>query len=534
MKKIVQLALYCFCVSTLQAQEGLNQEVIDVVKDFRPKVMQAEKIKTQPVFVDTSKVSEKLSYQIRLEDFTVQQKTDSLHALLLNRPHLDELYHQRLDVGIGSLLSPYISYDVSNGRSTKNVYHAYINYDGSFSNRMPVNNKYSDLRLGAAYKHPFNIGHLKSDFAFQNLSRFDSLDRNIQITPLDFSSSIEFKDSTRFYIPDLFDASASLLLYDGSFAERKITLKSLHDNIPIKNLKWRFDNVLAFQKSDDVNKLHWKSKVKTNTKIDVFDVNLALGFDLLDGSFKLFPEIKAQYPIKKGLYSYFELGGNRELSSLDQLYLKNPYLPLMGSSGSSLGKYLEDNTSYFSRLGLNGKLFETLIYQLSITAKTDDQFMHFIRISNPAEASNMSITPDYTSLNSVQVHAEIEAQWNDQLHFWLKGDFRSYDKHLSYTPETEIGFYIAYQYNTQWFIRSSMRCMGAREVLTPSLDDNDKRVKSEDLQELFDLNLKLTYSHDKQFNFYLEALNLFDQEVVIWQQNPVLGRQFIIGSSYRF
>ena len=79
-----------------------------------------------------------------------------------------------------------------------------------------------------------------------------------------------------------------------------------------------------------------------------------------------------------------------------------------------------------------------------------------------------------------------------------------------------------------------MRCMGAREVLTPSLDDNDKRVKSEDLQELFDLNLKLTYSHNKQFNFYLEALNLLDQEVVIWQQNPVLGRQFIIGSSYRF
>ena len=534
MKKIVQLALCCFCISTLQAQENLNQEVIDVVKDFRPKVMQATKIKSQPVFVDTSKVSEKLSYQIRFEEFRVQQQTDSLHALLLNRPHLDNLYRQHATLGFGSFLSPHVALDISNGRTTKNVYYAYLNYDGAFSNSMPVTDKYSDLRLGAVYKHPFDIGHLKSDFAFQNLSRFDSLDRDIQLTSLDFSSSIEFNDTTRFYIPDLFDASANLLLYDGSFAERKITLKTQHDRIRIKNLKWRLDNLFAFQKSDDVKKLHWKSKVKTNTKIDVFDVNLALGFDLLDGSFKLFPEFNAQYQINKALYSYFELRGNRELRSLRQLYLQNPYLQLLGPSGSSVGEYLKDNTNYFSRLGLNAKLFEGLTYQLSITAKTDDQFMHFIRISNPTEGSNLWISPAYTSLNSVQLHAEIEAQWNDQLHFWLKGDYRSYDKHLSYIPETELGFYIAYQYNTQWFLRSSMRCMGGREVLTPSIDDKDKQVKIEDLPQLFDLNLNLTYSLDKQIHFYLEALNILNQDLVIWQQNPVLGRQYTLGCKYRF
>ena len=62
MKKTLIILVSCVSMFALQAQENLKNEVIDVVKDFiRPKVMQATKIKSQPVFIDTSKVSENLS-----------------------------------------------------------------------------------------------------------------------------------------------------------------------------------------------------------------------------------------------------------------------------------------------------------------------------------------------------------------------------------------------------------------------------------------------------------------------------------------
>ena len=91
MKKTLIIVLYCASVFALQAQENLKNEIIDVVKDFRPKVMLATKIKSQPLFIDTSKVSENLSYNIRFEEFRVQQQVDSLSALLLLRPNLNKL-----------------------------------------------------------------------------------------------------------------------------------------------------------------------------------------------------------------------------------------------------------------------------------------------------------------------------------------------------------------------------------------------------------------------------------------------------------
>ena len=78
MKKTLVIIVSCVSMFALQAQENLKNEVIDVVKDFRPKVMQATKIKSQPVFIDTSKVSENLSYKIRFEEFRVHQETDSI------------------------------------------------------------------------------------------------------------------------------------------------------------------------------------------------------------------------------------------------------------------------------------------------------------------------------------------------------------------------------------------------------------------------------------------------------------------------
>jgi hypothetical protein len=85
MKKYIVFALACFSVLGVQAQEKLNNEIIDVVKDFRPKIMQAHKIKSQPLFIDTTKVSENLTYLIRFEEFRVAQNVDSLGAKVLSR-----------------------------------------------------------------------------------------------------------------------------------------------------------------------------------------------------------------------------------------------------------------------------------------------------------------------------------------------------------------------------------------------------------------------------------------------------------------
>ena len=152
------LIVLCFLsFFSLYGQEELNREVIDVVKDFRPKVMLANKIHAQPLFIDTSKVSLNLKYQVRYEEFRVQQKLDSLKPQEMDRLLLTPLHTKQLSFGIGNLISPQIFVGISEDRNTKSMYHAFLKYSGAYSNNIPKEDHYSHLLVGASMKKLFRI-----------------------------------------------------------------------------------------------------------------------------------------------------------------------------------------------------------------------------------------------------------------------------------------------------------------------------------------------------------------------------------------
>ena len=535
MKKILSLAISCFSIFTIQAQENLNKEVIDVVKDFRPKVMQANKIKSQPIFIDTTKVAQNLNYKIRFEEFRVQQQIDSLHALVLDRPGLDKLFTKHAVLGLGSLLNPHLAMDISNGRSTKNMYHAYLNYDGAFSKILPVADKFSNFRLGAAYKHVFKKQVLALDAAVRDVHRFDSSDHTFRNTLLEFSSDIQFADSSRFLVPKAINASAHLFFQGLNFTERKIALQLHHKGTHKKLRDWNLNNSAVIQQSGDFNYIHWNTKVASHKKTDLTEVQIAFAIDVLEGDVKPIPELRVQYQlIEKGLYTYVELGGDRELYSLSKFYLNNPYLQSLRSAQNNWADKIPSNTKYFSRVGFNGNLFRGLSYQVSAEAGMQDNFIHFVHFISEYEGVEPWIAPEFIDLKSVQLHAEIDAKWTDKFHLWIKGDYRSPNKHLSYVPEIELGLYGAYHYNDQWSLSSSLRYLGEREVLSFNGDLCCYLEEVEVLPAIIDVNIKVNFAYNKQFGFYFEALNLFDQDFILWQQNPVLGRQLNFGAKYRF
>jgi len=535
MKKILVLAICCFSIFTIQAQENLNKEVIDVVKDFRPKVMQANKIKSQPIFIDTTKVAQNLNYKIRFEEFSVQQQIDSLHALVLERPGLDNLFTKHAELGVGSLLNPHLVMGISNGRSTKNMYHAYLNYDGAFSENLLAEDKYSNLILGAAYKHVFKKYVLTSDADVRDVHRFDPSENNLRNTLLAFNSDIQFTDSSRVLVPKAINASANLFFQGLNITERKIALQLRHKGMHKKLWDWMLNNSAVIQKSGDFNYVHWKTKAATHKKMDLTEVQIAFAIDVLDGDVKLIPKFRAQYQlIEKGLYAYVELGGARELYSLSEFYLQNPYLQSLRSEQNNWADKIPSNTEYFSRVGLNGNLFRGVSYRVSAEAGMQDNFMHFVHFISEYEGVEPWIAPEYIDLKSVQLHAEIDAKWTDKFHLWIKGDYRSTNKHLSYVPEIELGLYGAYHYNDQWNISSSLRYLGEREVLSFNGDLCCYLEESEVLPAIMDVNIKIDFAYNKQIGFYFEGLNLLDQDFILWQQNPVLGRQVNFGAKYRF
>ena len=531
MKNIVLISLYCLSFFTLHGQDELNREVIDVVKDFRPKVMLANKINAQPLFIDTSKVSINLKYQVRFEEFRVYQNIDSLKAKEIDRLLLRSLYTKQLSLGLGNLLNPQLSLSISEGRNTTSMYHAFLKYNGAYSNSIPNDDQYSHLLMGALMKKIFNPFILNTRFSIKDISRFDLSKNDYKNSVFSFNTNINFNDSSKFYLPKSIFISSDFFFRDLRFSERNFVLNINHQG-PHEQIKsWIFSNAFEFQRTNSKDYFHWTSDFKIEKDTDLTHFIFGLNIDLLVDQILIFPELRiTRQLIENGLFSYLEMGGRRNLYSLQDIYLSNPYIQ-NSFSPSFLEDNLFSNTQYFARIGLNGNLFYGVSYQVSATATNDDNYIHFTSLENPQDI--FKNIPSFTSVNMAIFHADIEAELHEKLLSLLKVDIRTFDESLSYVPEIEIGLYTDYYYNEQWSLSTSFRFLSVRTLLkNRSLEINS--FEQYNLPAILDVNLSLDYAHTSMLGFYIKAKNLLNQDYVYWQEWPVLGRQFNFGAKYLF
>ena len=294
--------------------------------------------------------------------------------------------------------------------------------------------------------------------------------------------------------------------------------------------EWNFGNELAFIQSNDLNTIHWKSSLISEKSIDRSKVLFGINTNLLANDFKVFPELRAQYElIKKGLFAYSELGGNREVYNLRTVYGANTFTH---ESSIITDNVLPSNTKYFVRVGVNGNLFRGVSYQVSIEANRQDSFMHFVQSINFNATTGTSLIPLFTEVNMAKLNAQIDAKLTDKFHVWLKGEYRSFDKDLSHIPELKIGLYGDYHYNDQWFMSTSVRYIGARSYwvgLGPAIPTLLYKVNP-----MIDVNFKLNFAYNNQIGFYVEGLNLLNNNFDFWQQDLLIGRRLNFGAKYRF
>ena len=196
----VTLLLVFVTMTKIIAQENLKKEIIDVVQDFEPKVMSKTKLKTQPLFIDTSKVSEYLNYSIRFEDYKVHLPIDSLSAISGKRTILNHLFQNKLEASIGTSLNPRFMYSHSSGRNTKHVYDSYINYDANKHNSYN-NLDFSKISLGGFYKSEFKGIQFLSDLNFTRINRFNLYNTKRSHTSFSGFGAFKFTDSTSAFTP---------------------------------------------------------------------------------------------------------------------------------------------------------------------------------------------------------------------------------------------------------------------------------------------------------------------------------------------
>lgn len=524
-----------FCAHlTLSAQENLNKEVIDVVKDFRPKVLSSNKLKSQPLFVDTTKVSENLKYSIRFEDYRVQLNIDSLSAATVARPRLAPLYKRSATLGLATPFSPSLSFNISSGKNTSSMYNCALDYDANYAG----DNKalqYSKIDLSANYKLLLTKYTIQSELDLAQLRRFDTNAAKYGLSGFSLDNQINLSDSVVGFMPYRFDLNTAFNYHNADKYESYLVLKSYHKGEHTFLKKWNLKNALSMQKSFDKLATHWNSELSSKRTFKGVETELTAGLDLLANSFALLPQIKAKRTlIAQSLYVYADLGLSRSLISWSKIYHQNPYLVHRNVENAISLSRPVSNKVYYARVGLVGNLFKGVNYQLSMEASSQNNYLHFVNMRDYYQNDKQWISPVFTELDLVGLNASVDAKLGDKHHMMIDAKYRSYDKHLSYVPNFQLQVNNTYDYDEHWHINTSLKYIGKRESLAFVNDISCYSEELEDINASIDIDINLKYSYQKQWSFYVSLLNLLNEDILLWEETPIMGRQLKIGAVYKF
>ncbi len=529
----VTLLFIFFTITKVIAQENLKKEIIDVVQDFEPKVMLKTKLNTQPLFVDTSKVSEYLNYSIRFEDYKVYLPIDSLPAVSSKRTILNRLFQNKLHSFIGSSLNPRLMYSHSSGRNTKYLYDSYVNYDASKHNSSN-HRDFSRISLGGFYKSEFKGIQFLSDLNFTRINRFNINNTKRSQSYFNGFGGFKFTDSTSVYMPSYLALNTSLNKLYSDQNELTTNITSVHKGIDSLLLDWTLKNQIIFKSFEGQFYKKWNTELMSKRTYDLLQTEFILDIDIVQGSFSILPSFYVQYPlISNTLYTYCDIGVENEFISWSDIYKNNPFLKRETLNYSNAEVFALTNKVSRARIGLVGNLYKGVNYQISTTFKTQDHMMHYVHMENNVEGINW-IAPVFTSLNSIELSANIEAEINEKNDLILSSNYSSFNKYLSYIPRLEVKLFNIYDFNEQWSFSSLISYIGSRESIFYVSDLSCYTEERKSISPSVDIDLRANYDFDKQLNFFVELVNVLNQDYEVWNELPVNRRQLNVGVNYLF
>lgn len=529
----VTLLLVFVTITKIIAQENLKKEIIDVVQDFEPKVMSKTKLKTQPLFIDTSKVSEYLNYSIRFEDYKVHLPIDSLSAISGKRTILNHLFQNKLEASIGTSLNPRFMYSHSSGRNTKHVYDSYINYDASKHNSYN-NLDFSKISLGGFYKSEFKGIQFLSDLNFTRINRFNLYNTKRSHTSFSGFGAFKFTDSTSAFTPSSISLNTSLNKLYSDQNEFTTNIRSVHNGIDSLLLDWTLNNEIIFKSFEGQLYKKWNTELISKRTYDLLETEIKLDIDIVQTSFSILPSFYAQYPlISNTLYTYGEIGVKNEFINWSETYKNNPFLSRDLLSYSNAEVFALTNKISRARFGLVGNLYKGVNYQISTTVKNQNHMMHYVHMENNIEGINW-IAPVFTSLNTLELNANIEAEINEKNNLRLSAYYSKFNKHLSYFPSLQMKLFHSYDYNEQWTFSSLISYIGSRESIHYVSDLSCYIEQRKHISPTIDIDLRINYDYDKQLNFFAELVNVLNHDYTTWDELPVNRRQLNLGLNYHF
>lgn len=588
---IFYLILICTIIAnnaTGQRDTSLTREV-EVVKAFKPTLMDAQKINEMPKIEETERQKPAFDYNISSNPIVNTFAVNPLKAASIASAPKEENGYGLIRAGVGNYNKPYGEFFFNHLTSKKSIFgihalhlssHGKLELEGGDKVDAPFSNNEAEVYYNQFFKESVlsvNVDYDRDGFNYygypvnpvpspllvedQKINYFGTnqafsrggisvklsnpaAEMNDKFFGFDFDYNYfqtktgqkEHFGKLMAHIQQPFNFGTGLIDAGISFNKADNVLNRASNIIDSRQQAWMYINPAVY-----FSKKIFNAKVGFNTWY-VTDKDL-------DAQLKITPNVLLNFmPVKNIIKLYAGIDGNFINNHYSKIAYENPFVDPE-----------HDVINTFEKIrfygGFDGKFAPKTNFKLSFDySKIDDQplyYLHEYTLPDPMINPNPQIVNNdfdflYDNLSLFKFNLEIFHRSSDKLDLMLTGNYYVYNldeqEEAWNMPDWDANLNLGYKITEQLSVTADFYLIGMRKALIietlfsdPLANSvNPPVYKSYNLDTTFDMNVRGNYKITEKFSVFAQMNNFGFQKYQRWFGYPVQSFNFLAGVSYAF
>lgn len=578
LKKYAKYLFLFFCVpmGTMAQGQGIGNEQVNIVQEYKPVITPAEKITSNPDYRDTIPPAPALKYGFVDRKPEYRFRPDTIKAARMKGEPLSKIFPGLLRIGGGNYNTFFADVKYLSQRSKTWQYGMEAKHLSSSYMAMDYGRAgFSDNRLQAHGKYISDKYSISSALSYaREANRFYSY--TIPTLPIDFNPEkdrnefhyniLEWKAALRGNVID----SSSLKHHEAFMYRRTWGSNGLHEN--------QFDFSTRLEKSmgkdlygatfsvshfstggisvyrpnmpqlsssspkELIAQLNPSVQLRGKNLVAVLGLKAFLAFN--EGRFRLAPDVSVRYKVFQDyLNAYLFLGGGLARNSLHSIITDNPFL---GYTNNISNAYTPIDAS----LGLKGKFVHHFYWDLSVRYRMVQNMLLFTGYSQLVGTDPSLSAIYFYPVNRFTTVLDNVSRSSIQLMLHYKG-FKGFDIGIRaayhqfttetqsrpwYQPDAEGNLWISYVHNEKADARFDLIYRGNTYGTTSNLSSFQGITLTQNtffIKAYPDINFTFNYHHNKRLGFFARACNIIGARYQRWLEFPTqsfniqAGLQFV-------
>ncbi|MEQ8908477.1 MAG: hypothetical protein RIC95_04765 [Vicingaceae bacterium] len=549
--------VFLLLMGNVKAQNNLKQDTFRVVKEYKPILIDADKITFEPEISDTFKLETKLDYTFIHKPQKVSFELEPIKPARIKGEPLVKLYNGYARLGVGNVMLPFGEVYYSNKRSKKFAAGAHVKYLKQAELNDYEGSDFSKAHFEVFGKRFWKTNTLETKLAYDihSLNYYGfyqlptvqqielptpELEQQYQQLNADFRLKSTVQDS--FNLRHDIDAHFHHLTNSSGNAEQQF--KASGNLSQFVNRELYELEVLAdynnYELSQSSAILALKPQISTHGKNFRVKAGLSIYMNVADQTdFHFYPLAEVKYNVIEDiLVPYAGIEGKIERLNYQSIIRENPFV-------AENIQLQNSNQEYNIYGGMRGTLSSDLSFNTSVARirTSSDYFYLKSPIGNEILGKDFNLT--YDRLDEWQVKGEFIYRMGEKIKLFVLGEYFQFETEQEaeawHRPDVKVSLSGEYNLRHKLIARASVFYWGeqyAQGVSAITINQfnqiTDRTFKVETLDPIVDLNLGFEYRYTKKLSAFINFNNLAGINYQKYQDYPLQGFNVWGGLTYGF